>query len=103
APRRPALGLPRATGGGRLPSALPPAGRPGRSGAGEPRTPPAPGIPVLVVQGDRDPFGAPDEVRAALGPEPGPVQVHPVRGTHSPTGGLVGLRSAVATWLDGLP
>jgi hypothetical protein len=103
APGDPAIGLPRATGVLCLAFPLHPPGRPERSRAEELRTPPAHGIPVLVVQGDRDPFGAPDEVRAALGPEPGPVQVHPVRGTHSPTGGLVGLRSAVATWLDGLP
>jgi len=103
APGDPAIGLPRATGVLCLAFPLHPPGRPERSRAEELRTPPAHGIPVLVVQGDRDPFGAPDEVQAALGPEPGPVQVHPVRGTHSPTGGLVGLRSAVATWLDGLP
>lgn len=103
APGDPAIGLPRATGVLCLAFPLHPPGRPERSRAEELRTPPAHGIPVLVVQGDRDPFGDPEEVLAALGPEAGPVRVHPVRGTHSPTGGLVGLRSTVATWLDGLP
>jgi uncharacterized protein len=41
---------------------LHPPGRPERSRAAELAQPPAVGIPVLVVQGERDPFGAPAEV-----------------------------------------
>lgn len=41
---------------------LHPPGRPERSRAEELRACP---VPVLVVQGDRDPFGSPDEVRRA--------------------------------------
>lgn len=42
--------------------------------------------PVLVVQGDRDPFGSPEEVRAAVAAHPNPharVSVVAVPGTHS--------------------
>lgn len=95
--------LPRAAAVLCLAFPLHPPGRPERSRAAELRTPPQHGIPVLVVQGDRDPFGSPAEVRAALGDDAGPVRVHEVRATHSPATGLVGLRSTVAAWLDGLP
>lgn len=99
----PSIGLPRATAVLCMAFPLHPPGRPERSRAPELRAPVEHGIPVLVVQGDRDPFGDPEEVRRALGPDPGPVRVHPVRATHSPTGAVVALRSEVATWLDGLP
>jgi predicted alpha/beta-hydrolase family hydrolase len=52
---------------------LHPPGRPERSRAGELQ---AAGVPVLVLQGTRDPFGTPDEVTAAA---PG-VRVLPVAG-----------------------
>ena len=42
---------------------LHPPGRPGSSRAGELLTP---GVPRLVLQGSRDPFGAPNEVEAAV-------------------------------------
>jgi uncharacterized protein len=103
APGDDTVGLPRATAVLCLAFPLHPPGRPERSRAAELRTPPQHGIPVLVVQGDRDPFGSPAEVRAALGEDVGAVSVHEVRATHSPASGLVGLRSTVATWLDGLP
>jgi predicted alpha/beta-hydrolase family hydrolase len=43
---------------------LHPPGRPERSRAAELAEPPAAGLPVLVVQGFRDPFGAPAEITA---------------------------------------
>jgi len=43
---------------------LHPPGRPERSRAAELAAPPAAGIPVLVLQGERDPFGAPAEITA---------------------------------------
>jgi hypothetical protein len=56
---------------------LHPPGRPERSRADELA---AVGVPVLVVQGQRDPFGAPDEVRQAL---PGQGVLLAVPGTHT--------------------
>jgi len=53
---------------------LVPPRRPGRSRAGELDA----GCPVLVVQGTRDAFGTPDEVRSAAGDLP--VTVHEVTG-----------------------
>ena len=41
-------------------------------------------VPVLVVQGERDPFGTPDELRPHLATIPAPVTLHVVeRGDHS--------------------
>jgi len=50
-----------------------------------------PGVPVLVVQGERDPFGRPD-------PAPG-RQVVLLRGDHSLKSDLPGLCGAVTSWL----
>ncbi len=58
---------------------LHPPGRPDRSRAGELRLPVEAGIPTHVVQGERDTFGRPGEVRAAL---PSPDLVTAVRGGH---------------------
>lgn len=96
-------GMPRADAVLCLAFPLHPPGRPERSRAAELQIPPAHGIPTLVVQGERDPFGSPEEVHVALGEDAGPVRVHPVSGTHSPTSAVAGMTSAVATWLDGLP
>lgn len=52
----------------------------------------APTVPILVVQGERDPFGRPE---AAPGRE-----VVLLRGDHSLTSDLPGLRDAVARWLS---
>jgi uncharacterized protein len=41
-------------------------------------------VPMLVVQGERDPFGTPDELRAALAAVSAPVTLHVVEnGNHS--------------------
>ena len=49
-------------------------------------------VPVLVVQGDRDPFGIPESM-------PPLRTVARVPGTHTLRGELAGLRDALATWL----
>jgi uncharacterized protein len=59
---------------------LHPPGKPELSRAGELRAPLPHGIPVHVVQGARDPFGTPAEVRAEL---PDPAMVTEVVGAHS--------------------
>lgn len=59
---------------------LHPPGRPERSRATELRLPGVDGIPVHVVQGHRDAFGTPDEVRAELAHG---STVDEVPGTHS--------------------
>jgi uncharacterized protein len=51
----------------------------------------APAVPVLVVQGERDPFGLPQEA-------PG-RQVVLLRGDHSLKSDMPGLRAAVGAWL----
>ena len=55
----------------------------------------APAVPVLVVQGDRDPFGRP-------GPAPG-REVVLLRGDHSLRSDPRGLREAVTRWAQLLP
>ncbi|GAA4719712.1 hypothetical protein GCM10025782_16350 [Pedococcus ginsenosidimutans] len=59
---------------------LHPPGAPERSRADELRQPLAAGLPLHVVQGLRDPFGTPEEVRAEL---PAADLVSAVKGTHS--------------------
>ncbi len=54
------------------------------------------GVPVLVVQGHRDPFGSPDEV-AALGL--GHVSVAAVGGDHALAADLPAVVGAVTGWL----
>ena len=58
---------------------LHPPGKPALSRAAELRAPVPHGIPLHVVQGETDPFGTPEEVRAEL-PEPSWVTV--VKGGH---------------------
>lgn len=55
----------------------------------------APTVPVLVVQGERDPFGVPPEA-------PGRELVL-LRGDHSLKSDAPALRAAVTTWLTNLP
>jgi predicted alpha/beta-hydrolase family hydrolase len=59
---------------------LHPPGKPGSSRAEELRRPVEAGIPLHVIQGRRDPFGTPEEVRAEL---PDPAWVTAAQGTHS--------------------
>src|SRR5512138_3255234 len=37
-------------------------------------------VPMLIIQGERDPFGTPDELRPVLGALPTPVTLHVVEG-----------------------
>ncbi len=53
-----------------------------------------PTVPVLVVQGEKDPFGKPE-------PAPG-REVVLLRGDHSLKSDVPGLRAAVRNWLTGL-
>ncbi len=64
---------------------VPPGKGPEKSRIGELLTPLEHGLPVHVVQGVRDPFGRPDDVRAAL--DGADVRVDEAPGTHSFTGG----------------
>ena len=59
---------------------LHPPGKPDRSRAPEALLVTGAGIPLAVIQGERDPFGSPEEVRSALGT---PAEVLAARGTHS--------------------
>jgi predicted alpha/beta-hydrolase family hydrolase len=70
-----------------------PSGRPDRSRAAELA---AVDVPVLVVQGERDPFGGPAEVAAAV---PG-VTVRGVPGDHGLKQDLPALAAAVLPWLS---
>ena len=70
---------------------VPPGKGPGKSRISELVLPVEAGLPVQVVQGARDPFGTPDDVRealrAALGDKAAEVRVDEAKGTHSFTGG----------------
>lgn len=55
----------------------------------------APTVPVLVVQGERDPFGVP--------PQASGRDLVLLRGDHSLKSDAPGLRAAVGTWLRTLP
>ena len=59
---------------------LHPPGKPEVSRAAELRVPLSHDLALHVVQGDRDPFGTPDEVRAEL---PDPAYVTAIRGEHT--------------------
>ncbi|HET9657304.1 MAG TPA: alpha/beta family hydrolase [Kineosporiaceae bacterium] len=74
---------------------LHPPGRPERSRAGELA---GAGVPVLVVQGERDPFGRPGEVSAAVSG----VEVVAVPGDHGLTPGAAEAAAAVSGWLRSL-
>jgi predicted alpha/beta-hydrolase family hydrolase len=75
---------------------LHPPGRPDRSRADELA---GAGVPVLVVQGQRDPFGRPEEV-SGLG-LPG-VEVIGVAGDHALSTSARAAADAVVAWLAGL-
>ena len=78
---------------------LHPPGRPEKSRADEARLVTDAGLPLVVVQGERDAFGGPEEVRAALG-ERG--RGRGVRGTHSFTKDPVDVLAEVRAWLAAL-
>jgi hypothetical protein len=59
---------------------LHPPGRPEKSRANEAWMVTAAGTPLAVIQGEKDPFGSPEEVRHALGPG---AEVAQARGAHS--------------------
>jgi len=64
---------------------------------------PALTVPCLFVQGDRDPFGTPDELRAALEAIPGPVTCEWIEGgRHDLKGADDRVAATVAAWLDDL-
>ena len=74
---------------------LHPPGRPERSRAGElPH-----GVRLLVVQGEKDPFGGPDDVRAVAPPG---ARVVGVDGDHSLRRDLPAVAAAVTGWLADL-
>ena len=57
--------------------------------------------PVLVVQGDRDPFGRPDEFEAHVAAIPGPTEVVWLAGAgHDPKGHGPAIVAAVQRWLS---
>ncbi len=78
---------------------LHPPGRPERSRADEARLVTDAGTRLVVIQGERDPFGSPGEVRQALGA--GAVVVD-VKGTHSFTRTPTDVLAAAATFLANL-
>ena len=78
---------------------LHPPGKPELSRAGELRRPLEAAIPLHVVQGRRDPFGTPAEVRAEL---PDPAYVTEANGTHSFGRAPADVVAAAAGFLLGL-
>jgi predicted alpha/beta-hydrolase family hydrolase len=78
---------------------LHPPGKPGRSRASEALLVTGAGTPLVVIQGERDPFGTPEEVRSALGAA---VEVMPARGTHSFTKTPTDVLDAARTFLADL-
>ncbi|RNI21159.1 alpha/beta family hydrolase [Flexivirga caeni] len=79
---------------------LHPPGNPERSRASEAQLALDAGLPLAVIQGERDLFGGPEEVRAALGPVP---TVTAVPGDHSLARGAAQVLVAARKWLGGLP
>jgi predicted alpha/beta-hydrolase family hydrolase len=69
-------------------------------------------VPVLIVQGSRDPFGGPDEIRAHTGVVKGKVTVVPVeKGDHSfkvpkrvatADSVMQAVTLAIVRWMDGV-
>jgi predicted alpha/beta-hydrolase family hydrolase len=80
---------------------LHPPGRPERSRIAELA---GSGVPALVVQGSRDPFGNGAEIRAALGGQlPAGVRIVEVAGDHSLSRSSTAVAGAVLDWLAQLP
>jgi predicted alpha/beta-hydrolase family hydrolase len=78
---------------------LHPPGKPQSSRAGEAALVTAAGIALVVIQGEKDPFGSPEEVRNALGPG---AQVVAARGAHSFTKTPSDVVAAATAFLAGL-
>ena len=78
---------------------LHPPGRPEKSRASEARLVTGAGIRLAVIQGEKDPFGTPEELRAALGAA---VQVTQASGDHSFTKTPTDVLSATTTFLTNL-
>jgi hypothetical protein len=78
---------------------LHPPGRPERSRIAELE---GAGVPTLVVQGRRDAFGSPDEIRAALADNAAGVVVQAVDGDHGLKAEPGAVATAVAHWLRSL-
>ncbi len=81
---------------------VPPGKGPEKSRIGELVTPLEHGLPVHVVQGEKDPFGRPDAVREALADAGAQgVTVDAAPGTHSFTkGGVSDVVDAVRRWVE---
>jgi predicted alpha/beta-hydrolase family hydrolase len=56
-------------------------------------------VPVLVVSGDRDPFGSPAEMDEHLAAIPGPVTTVWLKGGHDPRNQDPAIAEAVVDWL----
>jgi uncharacterized protein len=78
---------------------LHPPGKPDRSRAPEALLVTGAGIPLAVIQGEKDPFGRPEEVRSALGAK---AVVLPARGTHSFTKAPADVLEAARSFLANL-
>ena len=60
-------------------------------------------VPCLFVSGTRDPFGTPEELRAATSVIPGPVTHHTVEGKgHDLKGADADVATVIRTWLRSL-
>lgn len=85
---------------------LHPPGKPERSRFEELAAAVAAKVPVAVIQGERDPFGTPDEVRSALAGLPAAarkrVRLSAVPGDHGLKGGVGPAADAVEAFLRGL-
>jgi predicted alpha/beta-hydrolase family hydrolase len=79
---------------------LHPPGRPEKSRAAELGAPPAAGLPVLVIQGERDPFGVPAEIAALALPG---VEVVGVPGDHTLARTVAGAGAVAAALVARLP
>ena len=75
---------------------LHPPGRPEKSRAHEGLEVTQAGRPLLVIQGEKDPFGSPAEVRQALGAA---AEVVSVPGPHAFARGVPGVLEAAQAWL----
>ena len=78
---------------------LHPPGRPDRSRASEAQMVTDAGTPLAVIQGEKDPFGSPEEVRSALGAG---AEVVAARGNHSFTRTPADVLAAATVFLASL-